>query len=120
MHRSGGDGCAIVRLCGELDVAGAPAVRAFLLDELQQGHIRLVLDATDLTFIDASGINALLFVAKRAVQAGGWVHLTGASALLRRCLCILHLTTLLPTDDRLDAALRDTLPPARSRTRSPA
>ncbi|WP_420717484.1 STAS domain-containing protein [Streptomyces sp. WM6378] len=48
---------ALVRVCGDLDVDGAPILRSALTPLL---HRRVELDLTEVGFIDSSGISALL------------------------------------------------------------
>ncbi|MFO7265415.1 MAG: anti-sigma factor antagonist [Limnochordales bacterium] len=52
----------IVRLAGELDVRTAPVFRARVQQELEEGpRLRhLILDLRGVTFIDSSGVGALL------------------------------------------------------------
>ena len=71
IHESYLDGCVLTRLGGEMDVAAAAEGRAFLLTALGDGQGRLVVDMTDVTFIDASGLGVLVFAARRAAQHGG-------------------------------------------------
>jgi anti-sigma B factor antagonist len=65
----------------------------------------LVVDVTDLAFIDASGLRVLVSAAQQAVQCGGWLRLVGARDLLRRMLRIVRLTTVLPVYDTVQMAL---------------
>ncbi len=99
------DGCALVWLGGEMDVAEAAEARAFLTSAVCDGRDRIVVDVTDLSFIDAAGIGVLVAVARQTALDGGWLRLVGASLLLRRMLAILGLTGFLPVFDSVDAAL---------------
>lgn len=49
-----------VALHGELDLATAPDLEAVLGPLIQQGPLELVLDCSELSFIDSSGIAALI------------------------------------------------------------
>ena len=104
MRVSRAEGCALVRLGGEMDVAGSAEARAFLAAALVEGRGRVVVDATDLAFIDASGLGVLVFAAARANRDDGWLRLVGASAMLRRMLGIAQLTAVLCVYDSVDAA----------------
>ena len=53
------DAAEVVTIVGELDMAQAPAV-GDLLDELAGSGNPIVVDLTALSFIDSSGIHALL------------------------------------------------------------
>jgi anti-sigma B factor antagonist len=106
MRISHADGCALAWLGGEVDVAAAAESRTFLLAALGDGAFRLVVDVTDVTFIDASGLGILVFVAKAAARDGGWLRLVGASPMLRRMLSITFLGAVLPVYDTVrDAAM---------------
>ena len=98
-------GCAVVWLCGELDAAEAPAARAYLLAAAADGRRRLVVDVTDLVFIDASGLSVLVFAATHMAGNDGWLRLVDASPLLRRMLRILELTAVLPVYESVHAAI---------------
>jgi anti-sigma B factor antagonist len=60
---------AIVSLRGELDVFGAPALRAGLLEELESGR-SCVVDLRAVEFIDSAILGALLAAKHRATQDG--------------------------------------------------
>jgi anti-sigma B factor antagonist len=64
------DGCAVVTLRGELDLVAAAHVAATLI-ALADRHPRIVLDLTDLEFIDCRGVAALVSGRAKARQAGG-------------------------------------------------
>lgn len=99
------DGCALVWLGGEMDITGVIEASTVLRTALVDGESRLVVDVTDLAFIDASGLQVLVSAARQATQCGGWLCLVGARDLLRRMLRIVHLTTVLPVYDTVQAAL---------------
>jgi anti-sigma B factor antagonist len=104
MRMSHTDGCALAWLGGEVDVAAAAESRAFLLAALGDGRARLVVDVTDVAFIDASGLGVLVFAARTAARDGGWLRLVGASPMLRRMMGITCLGAVLPVYDTVRAA----------------
>ncbi len=62
-------GGARVRLAGEFDVAGAPAVQT-LLRRLESEGSDVLLDLTELSFIDALGMHVIAEAAEAARQGG--------------------------------------------------
>jgi anti-sigma B factor antagonist len=82
-----GQGLIRVVLSGELDVATAPAVEAQLMD-LEAGDLppRLVLDLTDLRFIDSTGLSLLINADRRGRRAGWRVTIVSGSGAPRRIL----------------------------------
>ena len=62
--------CVRLLIEGELDLATVPRLSAALLSVGQNGHRSVVLDLEALTFMDASGLNAILSSRHRVVAAG--------------------------------------------------
>jgi anti-anti-sigma factor len=73
------DGCTIVTISGELDIACAHALREQLLGVLGTQGSRLVADLSGVTFCDASGLSALAAAGRRARLLGGVLCLAAPS-----------------------------------------
>jgi anti-anti-sigma factor len=69
---SDSNGTAIVTARGELDAYAAPSFSE-TLDRIAQnnGFARIVLDFSDVTFLDSSGLRTLLGAARAAAERGG-------------------------------------------------
>jgi anti-sigma B factor antagonist len=66
---------AIAELTGELDMPSSPDLRDQLLDVLQRGSSRLVIDLSGVTDADASGLAVLVGTGRRARLLGGSLRL---------------------------------------------
>jgi anti-sigma B factor antagonist len=103
-------GCAVLSLCGALDVFTAPVLRAQLAELAARGQFRLVFDLAALSFIDAHGSGVLLAAAVQVYERGGWVRLIGVRRRTYRGLRIRRLIRWLPVyrtlEDALDAPPR--------------
>jgi anti-anti-sigma factor len=86
-----------VRLRGELDLAGAPAV-AERLRGLRARHEPVLLDLDELAFIDMSGLRVVMTAAEEASQDGWAFAITRGSAPVRRLIELVHLDGQLPLD----------------------
>ena len=86
----------MVRASGELDLATAPAMCAVLEDACAPGPVEVVVELSELTFVDAAGLAALLHGAEVARRAGGQLLLASPSRMLRRMLHLLDLAPRLP------------------------
>jgi anti-sigma B factor antagonist len=60
----------VVRVRGELDAATAAALQSELADTVAQAEGRIVIDLTEVPFVDSSGLGALVAVRKRALDGG--------------------------------------------------
>ena len=93
----GADGEAVVYLVGELDLA----VRELLVDALTQASAtkhRLVIDLSLTTFIDSTGLKALVDVWRRRRDAGLELVLRAPSPTVMHTLQLSGLADLLPID----------------------
>lgn len=84
-------GITIAELTGELDIASAPVLREQLLSMLRPGSSRLVIDLSEVTFADASGLAVLVSTARRARLLGGFLRLAAVSQPASQAL---HITGL--------------------------
>jgi anti-sigma B factor antagonist len=96
-------GAATVALSGELDVATVPKLEAALLEQLRQ-RPAVVIDLSELSFIDSSGIGALL-QAKRTADGvlRGVVVLDGSQ--VDRIFGVAGIAEALPLFSSRQAAL---------------
>ncbi len=85
------DGVAVVRLAGRFDLLSAANVKQQLTQLVTQGQRRLVVDLKDVTFIDSSGLGALIGGLKAARQGSGDLRIARPNPQAR---VILELTTL--------------------------
>jgi anti-anti-sigma factor len=84
-------GITVAELAGELDIARAPDLREQLLGLLRPGSGRLVIDLSEVSFCDASGLAVLVSTARRARLLGGFLRLAAVSPQVGR---VLQLTGL--------------------------
>jgi anti-sigma B factor antagonist len=98
-------GCAVVVAYGEIDLSTAPMLRS----ALAAGSLlsaRVVLDLTRVTFLDSSGIAAMIGAHKYSYR-GQQVSLclVGTSAMVRRALDVTHVSQMFSLYQTLAEAL---------------
>jgi len=86
------DGQAELRLVGELDMDTADRPAQALEPVYDHGVVRLVLDLSELKFIDSSGLNQLVKALKRQRECGGHVVLHAPRDQTLRVLDLVGLT----------------------------
>ena len=65
-------GAVVVAIHGELDIYTAPGLRGLLHDIIEdQGNLTVVVDLARMTFIDSSGLSALVGALKSIRSRGG-------------------------------------------------
>jgi anti-sigma B factor antagonist len=79
------DGTVIVSLAGELDLYNAEEVRRALLDSLADGAELLVVDLSEVTFIDSTALGVLIEARSRMAVRSGF-RLAAPGLEVRRAL----------------------------------
>ena len=89
----------IAEIRGEIDIASASWLRETLLLAIGCHGPVVCVDLRGVTFLDCSGISALLATARRARLEGGRMRVTGPSAPARRVIALLGLRDVLMSAD---------------------
>lgn len=97
-------GCPVVHVAGEVDVETGTALAGSVRDLVAAGHRAVVIDLGEVTFIDSSGISALLACAT-ALGGPGRLALARPRAQVVRVLGLTGLDGHLPVYDSVDRAL---------------
>ena len=93
-HRQDADGREVVAVRGEIDVATSPALREELYAIIDRGARTLVVDLSELGFIDSSGLGVLVATLKHIRERDGELILTGLDQPALRVFEITGLTEL--------------------------
>jgi anti-sigma B factor antagonist len=102
------NGAAIIyRLRGSLDLATAPSLRAALVEAANEGKHDIIVDLTELEFLDSTGLGALIGAHRRALENSGRVRLIVREGPIQRLLNITGLMRIFAVYASLDAALND-------------
>jgi anti-sigma B factor antagonist len=97
-------------LHGTMDIATSPTVRAALIEAAEHGKHDVVVDLTNLEFVDSTGLGALIGAHKRAKEHGGRVRLVVRDGQILRLLRITGLLSVFSAYPTLEDALTDTAP----------
>ena len=101
-----GRGRYVLRLAGELDLAGADGFWGVLEPLLVPGG-RVVLDCAKLGFLDSSGLRILLLGARRAAASDASVRIAAPRHAVRRTLELAGVYDLIGSYPTVDEALAD-------------
>lgn len=85
----------VVRVTGELDAATASEVEDAIRQTSADSTERVVVDFTDLEFIDSSGLSVLVAAHKRLGTVGASLELRGAQPSVARVFAIAGLDKVL-------------------------
>jgi anti-anti-sigma factor len=99
-------GVRVVFLRGELDFDGAPELGRLLEEFRAEGERDVVVELSELTFIDSSGISVLVGAARAAAAEQGMLVVAAATAHVQRVFDIVNISELVAVEPGLDGALR--------------
>ncbi|MET9498418.1 STAS domain-containing protein [Streptomyces sp. NPDC006552] len=99
-----GDAC-VITVSGEIDHDTGTPLREALLDATIAETPHVLVDFSDVTFLDSSGLNILLSAHRNATDAGGWLRLAGTNANVLRILQIVGVDTIIGLYPTVPAAL---------------
>ena len=85
------DGWSVLHVGGEVDVPTPPRLRERLLKMVSDGRFLVVVDLTDVDFIDSTGLGVLIGALKRVRTHGGDLALVCSE---RRILKVFEITGL--------------------------
>ena len=88
------DGETLVRAVGEFDVNTAPELREELARLASEGARNIVVDLTDVSFVDSTALSVLVSALKRLRQVDGDLELASPNPSVRRVFEITGLTRL--------------------------
>ncbi len=89
------EGYGVLRPEGRLNMVAAPRLRSAIDRMLEDGSTRLVLDLADVSFMDSSGLGAVITGLKRARQAGGDLRLAAAGEQVQTVMRLTNLDRVL-------------------------
>jgi anti-sigma B factor antagonist len=98
-------GWTVVTVHGEIDVATSPTLRERLIDLVNGGATRLVLDLEAVDFLDSTGLGTIVSLLKRVRTHGGDLRLVCTEARIRRLFEITGLEKAVPLHTSLDDAI---------------
>jgi anti-sigma B factor antagonist len=100
-----------------VDISGTRALQQSLEGLVDEGHTRLLIDLTDVTFIDSSGLGVLLHTFKLLQRRRGRLAVLCPDPAMRGLFELVGQNMLFPVDETLEQALRALTPSRRFQRR---
>jgi len=100
------DEYTIIALSGRLSGANAPEFKNRIREIIKAGKSRIILDMADVTFIDSSGLSALISGLKYAREAGGFLRLVALQDQAFKVIKLMLLDRVFEIYKNIDEAVR--------------
>lgn len=102
-----GDGIGVVTPQGRLNMVSARRLKELLSELVAAGTTRIVVDMAETTFLDSSGLGALIGGLKSARQAGGDLRIARPTPSVMTVFELTNLDKVLRPRDSVDQAFDD-------------
>ena len=89
-----------LQINGEIDMATGPELRQRIVQYVQYGHMNIVLDLTNVDFVDSTGLGVLIGGLKRTRSHGGDLRCIGLTEPLKEMFKLTGLDTVLTQEDK--------------------
>jgi len=99
-----GQGCTVVEVRGDLDMATSPRLRAGLQPLVDAGAGQVVVDLAGVAFMDSSALGALAVTFKALRAGGGRLCLAGPQEPVRGLLRVTSVDQVIDVYDTVAAA----------------
>jgi len=100
------DGVFVLRPRGEIDVYTAPHLKEEIVSAMDAGNKQLIVDLSQVGFMDSSGLGVLVSALKRTKDVGGALRLVCSDDRILKIFRITGLTKVFSIDGGLDEAVR--------------
>ncbi|MGI6114141.1 MAG: STAS domain-containing protein [Mahellales bacterium] len=80
-----------VKLSGEVDIYNSPNFKHQMTMLIEQKNGNIILDCTDLTYIDSTGLGVLISILKRVREYGGRIYITNLKPYIKKIFVITEL-----------------------------
>lgn len=103
------DGFPVIDVVGEIDLYTSPTFRDILRQAVDDGHHRILVNMSQVRYVDSSGFGTLLGATKRLRPSGGSINLVGCNPSIQKMLRVTRLNTVFgvfEAEDEAVAALR--------------
>ncbi|BAY60229.1 anti-sigma factor antagonist [Calothrix brevissima NIES-22] len=107
--REARDNCQLFRLTGLLDAFSEPTFRKVLSSKIDEGPKNIILDLSQIDFVDSSGLGALVQLAKQAQNANGTLQIV-TNARVTQTVKLVRLEKFLSLQSSVDTALENIKP----------
>ncbi|MGE0481030.1 MAG: STAS domain-containing protein [Phycisphaerae bacterium] len=97
---------AVAYVNGEVHLSNSPRLRSDLLSLIDGGARHLIVDLSQVGYMDSSGVGTLVEIRRRLGQAGGTFALTGLQPRVRNLFEITQLDKFIRIVDTVDEARR--------------
>lgn len=97
------DGYMVIHVAGEVDLASAPVLDEQIAALMANEPAQLVIDLSDVTFMDSTGLGVLVKALKRSRETGTQLDVIVTNERVLKVFAITGLDTVLPIHSSMES-----------------
>ena len=98
-------GITVFEISGRLNLGNSLiSIESGIKKLIDQGARKLIVDLTDVNYIDSSGIGMLVACAGHMEQSNGRMRIVGASGTVSKAFSVVHMERIAPLDESIEQA----------------
>lgn len=97
----------IVKIMGNFDATTSQQATDFFMQEIESGHVHLVIDFSQINYLSSAGVRSILAARHDARTAGGDIRLAAAVGNIKRVIDIAGFTKIMKYFPTVDEAVGD-------------
>ena len=101
-----GDSVIIITIESEIMQEDVEGLKNALIELLEKGHQKVVLDMSGCEYITSMGLSAIFGAKKRFSSAGGDIKIAGINKLIRNLFELTNLTKKISIFDQIEDAVK--------------
>jgi anti-sigma B factor antagonist len=99
------DGIVILDIDGEIDLYNAPEIKDTIKQQMDGGHKKIIINLENVSYIDSSGIGALISSLSNLKKIGGGLKIMHVYDSVRKVFELTKLTSFFEIYDSEDEAV---------------
>ncbi|MBN8219047.1 MAG: STAS domain-containing protein [Spirochaetes bacterium] len=99
------DGIVILDIDGEIDLYNAPEIKGTIKQQMDGGHKKIIVNLENVSYIDSSGIGALISSLSNLKKIGGGLKIMHVYDSVRKVFELTKLTSFFEIYDSEDEAV---------------
>jgi anti-sigma B factor antagonist len=96
----------IIDISGEVDLYNSPNIKDMIIDKMNSGYKKIVLNLNDVSYIDSSGIGTLIYCRTTLNQANGQLKIINIKDSVKRIFELTRLVNYFNVFDSEEAAIK--------------
>ncbi|HBE04018.1 MAG: anti-anti-sigma factor [Spirochaetes bacterium GWF1_41_5] len=101
------EGIIIFDITGEIDLYNAPEIKDSIKKQIDQGHKKIIINLENVSYIDSSGIGALISSLSNLKKIGGGLKIINVYDSVKKVFELTKLTSFFQIFNNEDEAVAD-------------